>query len=98
MKKQHVFVLILLWAALTTFAWFAPAKAVSDSERRPLAQKPAITEGEFPFSITYELDGESITIEDVYQERYLKNGRQALLHENDSEYLHKIGLTFQKYR
>ena len=43
MKKQHVFVLILLWAALTTFAWFAPAKAVSDSERRPLAQKPAIT-------------------------------------------------------
>ena len=43
MKKQHVFVLILLLAALTTFAWFAPAKAVSDSERRPLAQKPAIT-------------------------------------------------------
>ena len=43
MKKQHVFVLILLWAVLTAFAWFAPDKAVSDSERRPLTQKPTIT-------------------------------------------------------
>ena len=43
MKKQHVFVLLLLWAALTAFAWFAPAKAISDSERRPLAQFPAVT-------------------------------------------------------
>ena len=43
MKKQHVFVLILLWAVLTAFTWFAPARAMSDSERRPLAQMPAIT-------------------------------------------------------
>ena len=43
MIKQHIFVILLLWAALTAFAWFSPAKAMSDAERRPLAQKPAIT-------------------------------------------------------
>lgn len=43
MKKQHVLVLALLWAVLTAGAWFAPAKAVSDSERRPLAQMPSVS-------------------------------------------------------
>ena len=43
MKKQHAFVILLLWGGLTAFAWFSPAKAISDSERRPLAQMPAIT-------------------------------------------------------
>ena len=33
--------LLALWAALTIGAWFAPPKAVSESERRPLAQLPA---------------------------------------------------------
>ncbi len=42
MKKQHAFVILLLWTSLTAFAWFSPAKAMSDSERRPLAQFPAI--------------------------------------------------------
>ena len=43
MKKQHVFVLAFLWTVLTAFAGFVPAKDMSDSERRPLAQMPAIT-------------------------------------------------------
>ena len=43
MKKQQVMVIALLWAVLTAFAWFAPAKTVSDSERRPLAMMPAVT-------------------------------------------------------
>ena len=43
MKKQHVLVITFLWAALTAFAWFSPAKAVSSSERRPLATMPAAT-------------------------------------------------------
>ena len=42
MKKQHAIVILLLWAVLTAFAWFSPAKAMSDSERRPLAQFPAL--------------------------------------------------------
>lgn len=43
MKKQHTLVILLLWAALTGFAWFSPAKTMSDSERRPLAQRPVIS-------------------------------------------------------
>ena len=42
MKKHHVLILLLLWAALTAFSWFGPAKEVSDSERRPLAQMPSV--------------------------------------------------------
>ena len=33
-------VLVLLWLALTVFAWFGPAKDMSEAERRPLAQAP----------------------------------------------------------
>ena len=36
-------ILAVLWAVLTGFAWFAPAKDISDAERRPLAQMPQIT-------------------------------------------------------
>ena len=43
MKKQHVLVLVALWALLTGFAWFSPAKELSDSERRPLAQLPDVS-------------------------------------------------------
>lgn len=38
-----------------------------------IAKKPTITEAEFPFSITYELDGERVTIEDVYKVNYVPN-------------------------
>ena len=34
---------VLLWAILTAFAWFAPAKDISEAERRPLEQMPEIT-------------------------------------------------------
>ena len=43
MKKQHTLAVLLLWAALTAFAWFAPSKDLSEAERRPLAQLPAVT-------------------------------------------------------
>ena len=43
MKKQHVFALIFLWTVLAACAWFSPVKAMSDTERRPLAQKPVVT-------------------------------------------------------
>ena len=42
-----------------------------------IAFKPTVTEGEFPFSITYELDGERVTIEDVYKVHYVKNDGYA---------------------
>lgn len=36
--------------------------------------KPKIKESEFPFTITYELDGETVTINEVYKVRYDKIG------------------------
>ena len=38
-----------------------------------IAKKPTVTEAEFPFSITYELNGETITIEDVFSAKYTAN-------------------------
>ena len=35
-------VLVVIWLVLTGFAWFGPAKAESESERRPLDQWPGI--------------------------------------------------------
>ena len=43
MKKQHVIVILLLWASLTAFSWFGPAKDMSESERRKLAQFPNLS-------------------------------------------------------
>ena len=42
-----------------------------------IAFKPIVTEGKFPFSITYELDGETVTIEDVYKVHYVRNDGYA---------------------
>ena len=42
-----------------------------------IAYKPAVTEGEFPFSITYELDGETVTVNDVYRASYVRNDGYA---------------------
>ena len=42
-----------------------------------IAQKPTITEGAFPFSVTYELNGKTETIADVYEVRYTGNGGHA---------------------
>lgn len=36
-------VLVVIWAALTGFAWFAPAKDISEAERRPLQQWPTLS-------------------------------------------------------
>ena len=38
-----------------------------------IALKPTVTEKDFAFSITYELDGETKTINDVYSVRYVGN-------------------------
>ncbi len=48
MKKNWIRIASLLavaaiWIGLTAFAWFKPAAAVSESERRPLAQMPQLS-------------------------------------------------------
>lgn len=67
-KKLFLPIVILAVAILLTVAY---------SLISSIAKKPTITEKEFPFSITYELDGKIITIDDVYRARYVKNDGYA---------------------
>ena len=61
-KKITAILILVIWAALTALAWFSPAQAVSDAERRPLAQLPeisadAVLDGSFMADFTeYSLD------------------------------------------
>ncbi len=43
MKKANAILLLALWAAITAWGWFGPAKAISETERRPLAQMPELS-------------------------------------------------------
>ena len=54
-----------------------------------IAKKPTITEKDFAFSITYELNGETHTIDDVYSVRYDRNDGYA--DTKDRIYVGKIG-------
>lgn len=54
-----------------------------------IAKKPTVTQAQFPFSITYELDGETITISEVYSVRYNKNG--GYTNTKTRYYVGKIG-------
>lgn len=42
MKKICAILLICVWAVLAGFAWFSPAKDISEAERRPLAKRPEV--------------------------------------------------------
>ncbi len=70
MKNKKLFLptIILAVAILSTVVY---------SVISSIAFKPAVTKGEFPFSITYELDGETVTINEVYKARYVRNGGYA---------------------
>ena len=67
-KKLFLSAIILLVAVLA----IAASAVVSG-----IAKKPAVTEGAFPFAITYELSGETVTIQDVYKVRYDHNDGYA---------------------
>lgn len=67
-KKRFLPILILTAAILA-----ATVYSLLDS----IVRKPVITEGAFPFSITYELDGETVTICEVYKARYVGNKAAA---------------------
>lgn len=70
MKNKKLFLptIILIVAILLTAIY----SVVSS-----IAFKPTITESEFPFSITYELDGETVVIDDVYKAYYVGNSGYA---------------------
>lgn len=66
MKNKKLFLpAIILAAAILAIAVYSLISSV--------ALKPTVTEAKFPFKITYELDGEAITIDDVYQVNYVPN-------------------------
>ena len=81
--KSKNFLLPTLIIAVSVVAMVVCSLALS------IAVKPTVTEGEFPFSITYELDGKTVTIDDVYKVRYVKNGGYA--DTKSREYIGEIG-------
>ncbi|MBR2938165.1 MAG: hypothetical protein IKB80_06730 [Oscillospiraceae bacterium] len=70
MKNKKLFLpTIILVVAILAIAAYSIISSI--------AKKPTVTEGEFPFSITYELNGERVTIEDVYKVHYVRNDGYA---------------------
>lgn len=62
MKKGNAILLLTLWGMITAFAWFSPAKAFSDTERRPLEQRPALR-GDTVLSGSFMTDFEEYTLD-----------------------------------
>lgn len=102
MKKVNSLVILALWAAIAMFAWFSPAKELSDTERRPLAQKPEI-------SVSSLLNGKFMTdFEDYTLDQFpLRDGvrtLKSLFHyyilgqkDNNGIYLHNGYAAKQEY-
>ena len=68
-NKKLVLPAIVLAVAILAIVVYSVVSSV--------AFKPTVTEGAFPFSITYELDGEKVTINDVYKAHYVGNDGYA---------------------
>jgi hypothetical protein len=68
-NKKILLPSIILFAAVLAAAVCAFAFSI--------AQKPTVTEGAFPFSITYELDGKTETIDEIYKARYVGSAGYA---------------------
>ena len=82
MKSKKLFLpVIILIAAVFTMILCSVVSVI--------AKKPTVTEQEFPFSITYELNGETKTIQDVYAVRYYKNEKYS--NTKTRYYIGKIG-------
>ncbi len=67
MKEQNLrrvggLLLLAVWLGLTAFAWLQPAKAFSETERRPLAQLPQLS-GEGLLSGKFVVDFEEYTLD-----------------------------------
>ena len=72
--------LILVWLCLTVFAWVSPAQQMSEAERRPLAQFPALS-GETLLSGKFMTDFEDYTL-DQFPARDTFRRLKSLVHYN----------------
>ena len=97
MKNKKLFLLTIILTAALVLTMITAVMA-------GIALKPTVTEYEFPFSITYELDGETVTINDVYKAYYKKDVRfkQRMYDgeignngENNTNYILKEGDTYR---
>lgn len=73
-------VLVAVWAVLTAFAWFSPAKDTSEAERRPLAQFPEMSADSL-LSGKFVQDFESYTL-DQFPGRDVFRQLKSLVHYN----------------
>ena len=73
-------ILAAVWVALTALAWFTPAKDISDTERRALAQFPSVT-GNSLLSGGFMKDFETYTL-DQFPGRDTLRQIKALFHYN----------------
>ena len=73
-------VLVILWLVLTAAGWFAPAKELSEAERRPLARFPALS-GESLLSGKFMSGFEEYSL-DQFPLRDTFRGLKALFHYN----------------
>ena len=67
--KKLMLPIIILVVAVISMTAFVIVNGIS--------KKPTITEEKFPFSITYELNGKTETIEDVYEASFVGHGGYA---------------------
>ena len=79
MKKKALF-LTALWSALILAAWILPPKPVDDAERRPLAQRPALTL-ESAVSGRFQTDFESYSL-DQFPFRQTFRRLKAIFHRS----------------
>lgn len=78
MKKYYAVPVIALWAVLAAFAWFTSPEAVSEAERRPLAQMPSVS-AEAVFSGNFMADFEDYSL-DQFPFRDAFRTAKALFH------------------
>lgn len=76
--KAGIVCVVALWVILTAFAWFSPAREVSEAERRPLAQLPGIS-ADAVFSGKFMKDFESYSL-DQFPARDLFRGIKSVFH------------------
>ena len=67
MKNKKFLPAIILGAAVLAMVLYSFISCI--------AIKPTVTEANFPFTITYELDGKTVVIDEVYKARYVPNDK-----------------------
>ena len=88
-------VLVVIWAALTGFAWLSPAKERSEAERRPLLQMPQIS-GETIMDGSFMADFGSASLDqfplrDTFRSMKALFHNYVLNHTDNNGYFYKDG-------